>query len=157
MQGVQSSPVPLPVGRSCCRVPGSLGAIVGDPSASFNALADRLFKLLWVVARFSVRSTRRGRHFAWYAFPSHAATPHTNHHSTLTHPPANPSLPLADLPPPPHGIPTPNHPVEACTPPLSCLTQPPPSRRQPRACRSARWLCFSRDRSASFPVNRQRH
>jgi hypothetical protein len=65
----------------------------------------------------------------------HAATPHTNHHSTLTHPPANPSLPLADLPPPPHGIPTPNHPVEAHTPLHSSLTHSHPARM-----RASGWL-----------------
>ena len=76
-----------------------------------------------------MRSTRRDRNFAWYAFPAHAATPHTNHHSTLIHTPANPSLPLADPPPPPHGIPAPSHPVEAPTPPQSCLTQPHAARQ----------------------------
>ena len=126
---ISPPPLLIPLGRSCCHVPESPGSLVGAPSASFYALADRLFNLLWVVTRFFVRSTRCDRHLAWYAFPAHAATPHTNHHSTLTHPPANPSLPLADLPQPPHGVPTRNHPVEAPTPPQSCLTQPHPVRR----------------------------
>ena len=100
----------------------------GDLMNPVQLVAPMLFGYSTIIQALHVSLLHRDRLLAWYAFPAHAATPHTNHHSTLTHPPANPSLPLADLPPPPHGIPTPNHPVEAPTLPQSCLTQPHPAR-----------------------------
>ena len=95
-------------------------------------VAPMLFGYSTIIQALHVSLLHRDRLLAWYAFPAHAATPHTNHHSTLTHPPANPSLPLADLPPPPHGMPTPKHPVEAPTlpnpasPSLTLPAVPPP-------------------------------
>ena len=95
-------------------------------STTFCAPSDQPFGFLWVVARFSGRSMPCVRLFHGTPSPHTPATPHTNHHYTLTHPQPTPNLPLAEPPPPLDGLPTPNHPVEAHTPLHSSLTHSHP-------------------------------
>ena len=94
----------------------------------------------------------REQRCAWYALPAYAGHSHTNHHSTLIHLPAHPSLPLADFPPPLHVIQTPSHSVEAPTtipflphpasPPIACAHRANRP-RFPRAAGHWRWASLT--------------